>query len=127
MPAFSRIRPLWSARAAHVALACALGGVLVWQLVAVPSTWPWVVALALAPDLPLLAGMGYGGVPGRLRPAAVPAYNALHVYWGPAVLAAASVALGAAALAAALAWGTHIAIDRSVGYGLRTRAGDQRP
>jgi hypothetical protein len=96
-------------------------------MVAAPATWPWLLAFAVAPDLPLLAGMGRDGVPGRLNPRAVPAYNALHMYWGPALLGAASLALGPAALTAALTWGLHIAIDRTVGYGLRTRSGDQRP
>jgi hypothetical protein len=66
-------------------------------------------------------------VPGRLNPRAVPAYNALHVYWGPLLLGVAAAALGPAAATAALAWALHIAVDRAAGYGLRDRAGDRRP
>lgn len=128
MPSLSPIRPLWGARSVHAVIACLAAGGLAWQLVAVPSAWPWALALIVAPDIPLLAGMGHDGVPGRLRPAAVPAYNALHMYWGPVLLAvAAVVAVGAPATAAALAWTLHIGVDRALGFGLRTRAGDQRP
>jgi hypothetical protein len=122
-----RIASLWSARATQAALAAALLGAVVVQMIAEPGTWPWLVVFILAPDLPLLAGMRHDGVRGRLNPRAVPAYNAVHVYWGPALLGAASLALGPAALTGALAWGLHIAIDRTVGYRLRTRSGDQRP
>lgn len=127
MPMITGIRMIGAARGAQGGSAALLAAALTWQLVAAPGTWPWVVAAAVAPDLPLLAGMGHGGVPGRLRPSAVPAYNALHMYWGPLALAVASAWLGAPARAAAIAWALHIAIDRTLGYGLRTRAGDQRP
>ncbi len=127
MSAIVRLRTHWGTRPVHAALACLLAGALAWHLVLAPSTWPWVLLAAFAPDLPLLAGMSHDGVRGRLRPSAVPAYNALHTYWGPALLAAVSPLLGAAALSTALAWSLHIAVDRTLGYGLRTRAGDQRP
>jgi hypothetical protein len=78
-------------------------------------------ALLVAPDIALLAGAGGGK--GQLRPRAVPLYNALHRPAGPALLAVASIALGPAWLAGALAWLAHIAIDRAVGYGLRDHRG----
>lgn len=127
MQAQTHLAPLWGTRVTQAALAAVLAGALVAQIVAEPGTWPWLVAFALAPDLPLLAGMGHGGVHGRINPRAVPAYNALHVYQGPVLLGAAAIALGPAALTGALAWGLHIAADRTAGYGLRTRSGDQRP
>lgn len=122
----TQLAPLWGARVTQAAPAALLAAALLAQILAEPATWPWLVAFALAPDLPLLAGMGHGGVHGRINPRAVPAYNALHIYGGPMLLGVAAPALGPAALTAALAWGLHIAIDRSVGYGLRDRAGDQR-
>ncbi len=114
-------RPAWGALAAAlfgaglaVVLTQGAGG---WQL----------AAFALAPDLPLLAGGGRGLARGQLRRRAVPAYNALHRLSGPAALALVLLAgLGAGWLVAALAWSAHIALDRSLGYGLRTRDGLQR-
>ncbi len=56
----------------------------------------------------------------------MPLYNALHSYWGPALLALAAVVLPAGYLVGALAWAFHISLDRTVGYGKRTRDGFQR-
>jgi hypothetical protein len=63
-----------------------------------------------------------------LHPRAVPFYNALHSLLGPAALTVATAAFGWSNLwfVAALAWTTHIAIDRAVGYGMRNRNGFQR-
>jgi Domain of unknown function (DUF4260) len=91
-------------------------GTGVWQL----------FAFGAAPDLALLVGIGPGLEKGRLHPRAVPFYNAAHSFWGPAVLAVAAIALPAAWLVGALGWALHIALDRSVGYGMRTRDGFQR-
>jgi hypothetical protein len=90
--------------------------------------WGAVAAGALGPDIALLLGIGTGLEPGQLHPRAVPLYNALHRFAGPAALAAAAaLGLGGLTLAAgAAAWGAHVAIDRSVGYGLRTADGFQR-
>jgi hypothetical protein len=86
--------------------------------------WP-VVAFGLGPDLPLLFGMGRGLERGRLHPRAVPLYNLVHRFWGPLALGTLALAAGlpAAWLVGALAWATHVAVDRAVGYGLRTRDG----
>jgi hypothetical protein len=89
--------------------------------------WWLFAAGAIGPDLALLAGAGRGLDRGQLHPRAVPLYNALHRFWWPAALAVLAVAwLGAPWLAGALAWATHVAIDRAVGYGLRTPDGFQR-
>jgi hypothetical protein len=101
--------------AAAVTVAAAAGG------------WWLVAAFAIGPDLALLAGAGRGLDRGQLHPRAVPLYNALHRFWGPAALAVLAVAwLGAPWLAGALAWAAHVSIDRAVGYGLRTPDGFQR-
>src|SRR3954468_2360196 len=54
------------------------------------GTWQLVAFLA-APDLALLLGFGRGLEKGRLHPRAVPFYNAAHSFWGPVLLAAASL------------------------------------
>lgn len=87
------------------------------------------MAFGLGPDVALLFGAGRGLERGQLHPRAVPLYNALHRFWGPLALAVLAVAAGlpAAWLVGALAWAAHVAVDRAVGYGLRTRDGFQRP
>jgi hypothetical protein len=87
---------------------------------------PWLLALWLAPDLALVAGMGRDLDPGQLHPRAVPAYNAVHALPGPIAVIAAGAVLSTGALAIGLMWLSHVLLDRSIGYGLRTRAGWQR-
>lgn len=105
---------------ALLAAAALVGAVLL-----AAGAWQTWVALVL-PDIALVAGVGRGLERGQLHPRAVPLYNALHHLVGPALLALASIWLGAPWLAAALAWLGHIAIDRAVGYGLRDEDGFQR-
>lgn len=87
-----------------------------------------VLVFALLPDIALLAGIGAGPhQPGQLPRRAVPAYNLFHGPIVPALLLVAAVAgLGTYWAVAAITWAAHIAIDRGVGYGLRTRDGWQR-
>lgn len=94
--------------------------------VALTGEWAALAAGMLGPDVALLLGIGRGLRPGQLHPRAVPLYNALHVYHGPALLLAASAWLGKGAAAGAIAWAAHVSMDRAVGYGLRTRDGFQR-
>ena len=87
-----------------------------------------LVAGGIGPDLALLYGLGAGMGEGRLHPRAVPLYNLLHRFWLPLALIAAG-ALGlvwTGFVLAGVAWVAHIAIDRAVGYGLRTPEGFQR-
>jgi hypothetical protein len=87
------------------------------------SGWLALV-FALAPDVALLVGMAPELLRGQIHPRAVPLYNALHAFFGPILLGlAAAFWLGLPWLAAALAWGAHIAVDRALGIGLRTREG----
>ena len=77
------------------------------------GSWTWFAALFLLPDLSML---GYLAGP---RVGAV-AYNAGHSHLAPALLAVASVALGAPALLLGAAiWVGHVGFDRMLGYGLK--------
>jgi hypothetical protein len=75
--------------------------------------WWLLVVLALAPDLAMLgylAGARAGAV----------AYDVVHTYAVPVLLATAAVIWDwDGALAVALIWVTHIGVDRAVGYGLK--------
>src|SRR3954468_23951929 len=84
------------------------------------------IAAVIAPDLALFLGAGRGLAKGQLHPRAVPVYNAVHRFYGPIVLVALGTLLGSTWLVAGLAWGVHVALDRTVGYGLRTPEGFQR-
>jgi hypothetical protein len=103
---------------ATIVLALARHGNGYWQL----------AAFAIAPDLALFLGMGTGLAKGQLHPRAVGAYNLLHRFWGPLALGALALLslIPAGFLVGALAWAFHVALDRAVGYGLRTRDGFQR-
>ena len=84
----------------------------------------WVaLGFAVMPDIALLAAISPGLEKGQLHPRSVPLYNALHSFIGPIALGVLGVALGPTWLAAALAWGMHIAVDRAIGYGMRSPEG----
>jgi Domain of unknown function (DUF4260) len=115
-----------SSRLAYAVLSVLLVAALAVEVATTDTPWWLVVAFLLGPDVALVAGIGSGLEKGQLHPRAVPLYNALHRYWGPAVLALASIVLPDGWLAGALAWAVHISVDRAVGYGLRTAEGFQR-
>jgi hypothetical protein len=87
-----------------------------------------VLVFALLPDIALLAGIGGGQQePGQLPRRAVPVYNLLHNPVVPAVLlVVAAAGLGSYWVVAAITWAAHIALDRGLGYGLRSKDGWQR-
>ncbi|NVO18016.1 MAG: DUF4260 domain-containing protein [Rhodoplanes sp.] len=79
------------------------------------GSWLWFAGLFLVPDLSML---GYLAGP---RPGAI-AYNVVHTYLGPALLALAGLLLGSTtALQVAAIWAAHIGLDRALGYGLKYR------
>lgn len=80
----------------------------------------WLFAwLALLPDLGLLGYLA-GARAGALT------YNVFHTYLGPATLAVgAYFADSRTAMAVALIWIAHIAVDRLLGFGLRYPSGFQ--
>ena len=115
-------------RAGYAVLALLLLGAVIVAAVAYGTGYWQIATFAIAPDVALCFGLGRGLAKGRLHPRAVGAYNLLHRFWGPLVL----VVLGAfgvislGLLIGGLTWALHIAFDRSMGYGLRTRDGFQR-
>jgi hypothetical protein len=125
--ALSRRQP--ARKTANASLAAALLGLLVLELVRHSTGWWQLAAFGIGPDLALVLGIGAGLARGQLHPRAVPLYNALHRFWGPLALGVVTLAAGLPRgyVVGALAWALHIAVDRTVGYGLRTREGFQRP
>ncbi|BAB51996.1 DUF4260 domain-containing protein [Mesorhizobium japonicum] len=82
-------------------------------------SWWLFGLLILAPDLSMF---GYLGGP---RIGAI-AYNALHILIVPVLLLLVGYLSGhAVAIAVALIWIAHIAIDRALGYGLKLSTGFQ--
>jgi hypothetical protein len=116
MPTTLPLRPLILPR-----LAWAFIGVAA-LAVAVVAIGPWAFALWLVPDAALLFG---GRRDRRIAPWAVPFYNAAHALPGPLALGAAAAVAPALAPFAVL-WLSHVALDRSIGYGLRAADGTQR-
>jgi hypothetical protein len=111
------------------ALYAALAPLLLLALaVALDGHWGAAALGLLGPDVALAFGAGRDLRPGQLHPRAVPLYNALHRLWPPALLLAAGASglLPTWCLVTALAWLAHVAVDRAVGYGLRTPDGFQR-
>jgi hypothetical protein len=113
----------------------AYGGLAILLLVSIAievanhSTGYWQIAVfALGPDLALLFGSDAGLARGQLHPRAVRPYNLVHRVWGPLAL----IILGATGvleigwMIGGLTWAFHVALDRSLGYGLRTPNGFQR-
>jgi Domain of unknown function (DUF4260) len=115
-------------RTAYALVAVGLLSLAVLELIRHSTGWWQLAAFSVGPDLALLVGAGRGLERGQPHPRAVTLYNVLHRFWGPAALAVAAsfglVPLGY--LVGALAWGFHVALDRAVGYGLRTPDGFQR-
>jgi len=116
------------ARLAYAAGAALLLAAIVFEAFTHGTGYWQIAVFALAPDLALFYGAGRSLAKGRLHPRAVGAYNLMHRFWGPLVvfaLAALGI-VGLGFLIGALAWAFHVALDRAVGYGLRTRDGFQR-
>jgi hypothetical protein len=115
-------------RLSYAGLCTVIVAVIVLELARRGGGYGQLAAFGLAPDLALVLGVGTGLARGQLHPRAVTAYNLLHRFWGPAALGTLTIAgvLPTAFLIGALAWGLHVALDRALGYGQRTRDGFQR-
>lgn len=94
-----------------------LGAICIWLFAGTGFSWWLFAVLLLSPDLTML---GYTRGP---RVGAI-IYNAGHSWLGPGLLAAAGHFGGSPLwLALATIWGTHIGIDRALGYGLKYASG----
>src|SRR5262245_16311666 len=105
-----------------------------------------IIVFAVLPDLAFLVGATDPHEPGQVPPRTVPLYNLLHRPVVPlAIIALALIALLAIriivtdpeafeatrhvpliAYVAGLTWLGHVALDRAIGFGLRTPDGWQR-
>ncbi|MGZ4340251.1 MAG: DUF4260 family protein [Gaiellaceae bacterium] len=117
-----------AARIAYATLGAVLLVAIVLETVTHGTGYWQIAVFGLGSDAALFFGAGSGLAKGQLHPRAVGLYNLLHRFWGPLLLAAfASFGLiPVGYLVGALAWAFHIALDRALGYGLRTRDGFQR-
>ena len=117
-----RLRHLWLIPGLGVALvANAQAGTLHVGLVP-------LLVFGIVPHLTVLVGFGQPHTRGQLAPRAVPLFNVMHQPALPlAVLGlAAAGMLPPFWLVGALAWLSHIVVDRGFGDGLRTTDGDLR-
>ena len=93
---------------------------------AIATTGPLMIALWLAPDLAILAGLPRPfDAEGRMNPRAVAGYNAAHYLYGPLAMLTAATLL-APLLPLGLVWLCHVAVDRGLGYYPRNRDGSIR-
>jgi hypothetical protein len=114
-------------RIAYAALGFGVAALAIFVVLTQHASWWQLVFFAIAPDTALLAGASRGLERGQLHPRAVPLYNAVHRFWVPEVLIVITLLLHENGwLAGGLAWAAHIAFDRSLGFGLRTKKGFQR-
>lgn len=94
-----------------------IGLLCIWFFHRSGTSWWLFGGLIVAPDLTML-----GYIAGPRTGAAI--YNAGHTLLVPGALAAVGLGIDSSAfLAAAMAWGAHIGIDRALGYGLKYPTG----
>lgn len=120
----TRSQLLWLPISLLLLAACiTLGIMLGWGATGV------IFAAAVLPDISLI---GAFATEGKLKPQRVRLYNFLHAVTLPSGLALIGCVVAAStqdftALLFALAWFTHIAVDRACGYRLREPDGSIRP
>lgn len=112
---------------AYGSLSVVLGVTLIGALIA-PGGGGWqALVFALMPDVAGVLSTDRTLARGQMHPRAVPLYNLLHTLASPVALGIASITwLGLPWLVASLAWALHITLDRTMGYGPRTKDGFQR-
>lgn len=85
-----------------------------------------ILVFAVLPDVALI-GASAAGRPGALRPTRVVAYNLVHRVWIPVAFLLVGAFTSALLFVAGTAWLAHVAVDRALGFGLRTVDGSTRP
>jgi hypothetical protein len=121
--------PRSAARLAYITLAALLLVAILFEAIKHGTGYWQIAVFGFGPDLALFYGAGANLEKGQLHPRAVTLYNLVHRYWLPLALAV-PASFGLVPLGyfiGALVWAFHISLDRSLGYGLRTRDGFQRP
>ena len=113
-------------RSVYLALGAALTIIAVVEMIRFGGDTWFALAFVLLPDLALLYGAASGLERGRLHPRAVRLYNAVHSFWIPLALMAVGLWLPPVVFVSGVVWAAHIAWDRGLGFGLRTREGHQR-
>jgi len=115
-----------SRRAVYLLLGAALTAFALVEMIRFGgSTW-WALLFVILPDVALLYGAAPGLAPGRLHPRAVSLYNAVHSFWIPVALMVVGLWLPPLVFTSGAVWAAHIAWDRGLGFGFRTREGYQR-
>jgi hypothetical protein len=89
------------------------------------ATWI-ALAFIILPDVALAYGAAPGLEHGRIHPRAVRFYNAVHSFWIPLALMIVGLWLPPLVFASGAVWAAHIAWDRGLGFGLRSREGYQQ-
>jgi hypothetical protein len=116
-------------RVAFAVLGALLLGSIAAEAIAHSTGYWQIAAFGFAPDLALVYGAGRDLARGQIHPRAVRLYNIVHRFGGPIALAALAAlgVLSVGFLIGALTWAFHVALDRALGYGLRSSDGYQRP
>jgi hypothetical protein len=113
-------------RSVYLALGAALTVIALVEMIRFGGATWFALAFVILPDVALVYGAATGLERGRLHPRAVRLYNAVHSFWLPLALMAVGLLLPPVVFVAAVVWAAHIAWDRGLGFGLRTREGYQR-
>jgi hypothetical protein len=116
-------------RIAFAGLAALLAAWIAIEVISKSTGYWQIAAFGVAPDLALFYGAGHDLARGQIHPRAVRLYNTVHRFWGPIALATLTTlgVLSVGFFIGALTWAFHVALDRALGYGLRTSDGYQRP
>ena len=113
-------------RAIYLALGAGLTAFAFIEMIRFGGTTWFALLFAILPDVALIYGAAPGLETGRLHPRAVRFYNVMHSFLIPVALMIVGLWLTPFVFVAGVTWAAHIAWDRGLGYGLRTRAGYQR-
>lgn len=113
-------------RAIYLALGAALTVFAIIEMVRFGGATWFALAFLILPDVALMYGAAPGLERGRLHPRAVTFYNVVHSFWLPAALLLVGLWLPPLVFTSGVVWAAHIAWDRGLGFGLRSREGYQR-
>ena len=113
-------------RAVYLTLAAALTAFALVETIRFGGATWFALAFIILPDVALVYGAAPGLERGRLHPRAVRFYNAVHSFWVPLALMLVGLWLPPLVFTSGVVWAAHIALDRGLGFGLRSGEGYQR-